>query len=110
MKATFTLIEELNDFLPHYRKNTSFSLDFEAHQTLKHLIESIGVPHTELGQVLVNGQAVDSCSHLRDGDAVIIYPADALLDGEICFILDNHLGQLATYLRRLGLDCLYRNN
>jgi hypothetical protein len=26
------------------------------------------------------------------------------------FILDNHLGQLATYLRMLGFDCLYRND
>jgi uncharacterized protein with PIN domain len=25
-------------------------------------------------------------------------------------MLDNHLGQLATYLRMLGFDCLYRND
>ena len=101
---------ELNDFLPHYRKNRTFSLDFEDHQSLKHLIESIGVPHTEFGRVLVNGQPTESNSRLQDGDQVTIYPADFPLNGEPCFILDNHLGQLATYLRILGFDSLYRND
>jgi uncharacterized protein with PIN domain len=109
-KAYFTFIAELNDFLPHYRKNTTFSLEFEDHQTLKHLIESLGIPHTEFGRVLVNGQLSESSCHLREGDQVMIYPADSPLTGEPCFILDNHLGQLATYLRMLGFDSLYRND
>jgi len=101
---------ELNDFLPHYRKNKTFSLDFEDHQSLKHLIESIGVPHTEIGRVLVNGKPVESNSRLHDGDQVTVYPADTPMSDEPCFILDNHLGQLATYLRMLGFDSLYRND
>jgi uncharacterized protein with PIN domain/sulfur carrier protein ThiS len=108
--ATFTFIDELNYFLPHQRKNTTFSLAFEDHQTLKHLIESLGVPHTEFGRVLVNGQPVDSSVQLQEGDQVSIYPADYPLDNEPRFILDNHLGQLATYLRMLGFDSLYRND
>jgi uncharacterized protein with PIN domain len=110
MIATFTFIDELNDFLPHQRKNTPFSLDFESHQTLKHLIESMGVPHTEFGRVLVNGLPVSSSDLLRDGDQVAVYPADSLLQDEPRFVLDNHLGQLATYLRMLGFDSLYRND
>jgi uncharacterized protein with PIN domain/sulfur carrier protein ThiS len=110
MHATFTFINELNDFLPHYRKNISFNLEFEEHQTLKHLIESIGVPHTEFGQVQVNGQVVESGNRLREGDQVTVYPVEAAPPDEACFILDNHLGQLATYLRMLGFDCLYRND
>jgi uncharacterized protein with PIN domain/sulfur carrier protein ThiS len=110
MKATFTFIDELNDFLPHYRKNTPFVLEFAPHQSLKHLIESLGVPHTEFGQVLVNGQAVDASNRLQDEVKVTVYPAGSSLEGEPCFILDNHLGQLATYLRMLGFDCLYRND
>jgi uncharacterized protein with PIN domain len=110
MQATFTFINELNDFLPHYRKNIAFSLDFEGHQSLKHLIESLGVPHTELERVLVNGQVTESSSRLQDGDQVTVYPADSPMDGEAYFILDNHLGQLATYLRMLGFDSLYRND
>lgn len=110
MKATFTFINELNDFLPHDHKNTSFTLEFEPHQSLKHLIESLGVPHTEFGKVLVNGQKMDPSNRLREGDQLTVYPADTTLEGEPYFVLDNHLGQLATYLRMLGFDSLYQND
>jgi len=110
MNATFTFVDELNDFLPHFRKNTSFTLEFEPHQSLKHLIESVGVPHTEFGLVCVNWHEMDTASRLREGDQVVVYPAEALNSDVPCFILDNHLGQLATYLRLLGFDCLYRNH
>ncbi len=108
--ASFTFQGELNDFLPHAQRNTTFNLDFEPHQTLKHLVESLGVPHTELGRLLVNGQEVASTIHLQESDQVTVYPANILLASEARFVLDNHLGQLATYLRMLGFDCLYRND
>jgi uncharacterized protein len=110
MKATFTFLDELNDFLPRERRNTPFSFEFEPHQSLKHLIESTGVPHTEFCQVTVNGLPMDASIRLQDGDQVTVYPDDSPLDGGPLFILDNHLGQLATYLRMLGFDCLYRND
>lgn len=110
MKANFTFINELNDFLPHPMKNITFSLEFAPHQSLKHLIESLGVPHTDIGRVMINGQAVDTYHRLREGDQVTVYPAETPLSGEACFVLDNHLGQLATYLRMLGFDSLYRND
>lgn len=110
MNATFTFLDELNDFLPHQCRHTSFTLEFEPHQSLKHLIESLGVPHTEFGQLLVNGQEADPASHLCAGDLVTVTPADTPLEGEPHFVLDNHLGQLATYLRMLGFDSLYRND
>ncbi len=42
MKASFSYLAELNDFLPHALMNTTFTLEFEPHQSLKHLIESTG--------------------------------------------------------------------
>ena len=110
MNATFTFLDELNDFLPHQCRHTSFTLEFEPHQSLKHLIESLGVPHTEFGQLLVNGQEADPSSRLCAGDLVTVTPADTPLGGDPHFVLDNHLGQLATYLRMLGFDSLYRND
>jgi uncharacterized protein with PIN domain len=110
MNAMFSFQGELNDFLPHHQKNTTFSLEFEPHQSIKHLVESLGIPHTEFGHVLVNGQPADASSLLADGDLVTVYPANEPLEGEPCFLLDNHLGQLATYLRMFGFDCLYRND
>jgi uncharacterized protein with PIN domain len=110
MHATFTFIDELNDFLPHYRKGKSFSLEFAPHQNLKHMLESLGVPHTEFGRLLVDSQQADPGILLWEGAQVTVYPVNTPLQGEACFILDNHLGQLATYLRMLGFDSLYRND
>ncbi len=110
MHATFTFTDELNDFLPHYRRGKSFSLEFAPHQNLKHMLESLGVPHTEFGRLLVDRRPVDSGILLWEGAQIIAYPADSPLLEEACFILDNHLGQLATYLRVLGFDSLYRND
>jgi len=110
MRATFTFKGELNDFLAHSLKNNTFSLEFAPHQSLKHLIESLGVPHTDFGRVLVNGQETYPDRRMQEGDQVTVYPADAPLEGEPCFLLDNHLGQLATYLRMMGFDSLYRND
>ncbi len=110
MKASFTFIAELNDFLPRNLKSATFSLEFAPHQSLTHLIESLGVPHTDFGQVLINGQEANPYKRLHEGDQVTVFPADTALSGEARFVLDNHLGQLATYLRMLGFDTLYRND
>ncbi len=110
MKATFTFVGELNDFLPHSLENRTFSLEFAPHQSLKHLIESLGVPHTEIGRLLANGLETHPDRLMQEGDQVTVYPADEPLQGVPRFLLDNHLGQLATYLRMLGFDSLYRND
>jgi uncharacterized protein len=110
MRATFSFIGELNDFLPSNIKNISFNLEFAPHQSIKHLIESQGVPHTDFGTVLVNDQDANPERLLNEGDRVTVYPAAMPLTGEPHFLLDNHLGQLATYLRMLGYDTLYRND
>jgi uncharacterized protein len=110
MKANFTFIAELNDFLPRPFQGTSFDLEFAPHQSIKHLIESLGVPHTDFGKVMVNDQETNPSKRLREGDRITVYPANTPLANEPHFLLDNHLGQLATYLRMMGFDTLYRND
>lgn len=110
MKANFTFIGELNDFLPRQLRGGAFDLEFAPHQSIKHLVESLGVPHTDFEKVLLNDQETDPGGRLSEGDQVTIYPAEAPISGEPHFILDNHLGQLAIYLRMLGFDALYRND
>jgi uncharacterized protein with PIN domain len=73
--------------------------------SLKDLIESCGVPHTEVGWAEVNGAAVPLASIFRDGDGIDVHPGT--LRGER-FVLDVHLGKLAAYLRMLGFDTEYR--
>lgn len=110
--ARFTFLPDLNNFLIHARREGTFAYLFEDGQTVKHLIEAAGVPHTEVGQVIVNGEPVELDYPVRDGDQVTVAPAGAAYSppGVARFVLDNHLGRLATYLRMLGFDCVYRND
>ena len=114
--ACFRFHADLNDFLPVHQRETLFPYAFESHQSVKHLIESLGVPHTEVGQITSNGAQVDFGYRPREGDQVEVFPlpldepgADDLAP-EPRFVLDNHLGKLAAYLRMLGFDALYNNH
>jgi hypothetical protein len=108
--AYFDLQPELHCFLPRDKRNVTIALAFKGRQSLKHLVESLGVPHTEVGQVMVNGQArsLDSVPH--NGDRIEVRPAAPSCPLEPRFLLDGHLGRLAAYLRMLGFDCLYNND
>jgi uncharacterized protein len=108
--ATFVFQGRLNDFLPRDQRNQVIPVDFHGRQTIKHLAESLGVPHPEIGQVQVNGQAHTLDTITQDGDRVEIHPVPNGLHVEPRFILDIHLGRLAAYLRMLGFDCLYEND
>lgn len=114
--------EELNDFLPIARRKLAFDCRFRQAGSIKDLIESLGVPHTEVDLILVNGESVDFSYRIQDGDRISVYPVFETLDitpvihlrpkplRETCFVLDTHLGRLAAYLRLLGFDTLYHND
>ena len=70
--ATFRFYEELNDFLPPARRKRSFDSPCAQGATTKHMIEALGVPHTEVELVLVNGESVGFERLLQDGDRVIL--------------------------------------
>ena len=120
--AWFRFYEELNDFLPVYRRKRRFPHDFSRRTSIKDMIESLGVPHTEIEVILVNGESVDFSYIVNDGDDISVYPMFESLDIRPLlklrpqplrlprFVLDTHLGRLARYLRLLGFDCLYRND
>lgn len=111
--AHFLFHPDLNDFLAPERRGGSFEEAFENGQSIKHLFEAAGVPHTEVGQMLVNGQRVDLDYQVADQDQVEVFsasPQNAPLSIPPRFVLDGHLGRLAAYLRMLGFDVLYRNN
>ncbi len=106
---------ELGDFLPASRRQIAFAHAVRDHVSVKDLIESLGVPHTEVDLVLVNGESVDFSYRVQDGDRISVYPVFESLDitpllREPRFVLDTHLGKLAGYLRLLGFDTLYRND
>jgi uncharacterized protein with PIN domain len=108
--AQFLFFGRLNDFLPRDQRNQVISVDFRERQSVKHLAESLGVPHPEMGPVQVNGQAGTLDTITQDGDQVEVQPIPDGCLVEPRFVLDGHLGRLAAYLRLLGFDCLYRNH
>ncbi len=114
--AQFRFYAELNDFLPPSRRGMQFSRAFVGSPSVKDAIESLGVPHSEVDLVLVDGESVDFRFPLRDGARVSVYPVFESIDispiarvrpsplREPRFVLDVHLGRLAAYLRMLGFD------
>lgn len=114
--------QELNDFLPVPKRKKTFQHTFNGNMTIKDVIESLGVPHTEIDMILVNGDSVDFGHKPCNSDYVSVYPVFESLDisnvtrlrpealRNPIFILDVHLGKLAKYLRMLGFDTLYRND
>jgi len=119
--ATFRFYEELNDFLAPDRRKREFTVPCARAATTKHMIEALGVPHTEVELILVNGESADFSRQLQEGDRVAVYPRFEAMDvtpllrvrdyplRETRFVADAHLGGLAHMLRMLGFDTLYDN-
>jgi len=119
--ATFRFYEELNDFLTVERRGHEFSVRCARAATTKHMIEALGVPHTEVELILLNGESVGFQRLLADGDRVAVYPAFERFDVTPLlrlrdqplrvsrFVADAHLGGLAHLLRMMGFDTLYDN-
>ena len=71
------------------------------------IVEDLGIPHTEIGGVTVNGQACALTRRPADGDEMTVAPRGRETCGGASptrFILDVHLGKLARLLRLLGFD------
>ncbi len=109
-EADFIFQGDLEWFIPHHPRGEPVHLAFEDHQSAKHLIESLGVPHVEVGKVLAGQKEVTLGYLPRDGDRLEVLPPPPGLPAEPRFLLDNHLGRLAASLRMLGFDSLYRND
>ncbi|HXX17828.1 MAG TPA: Mut7-C RNAse domain-containing protein [Candidatus Acidoferrum sp.] len=121
-QARLRFYAQLNDFLPPPQRMQTVTHTFDVSGSVKDVIESLGVPHTEVDLILANGTPVDFSYAVRDGDRVSVYPAfrsvdispvehlRAQLPPELRFVADGHLGRLAAYLRMLGFDTLYRSD
>jgi hypothetical protein len=115
--ATFRFYAELNDLLPRQWRQRDVVHAFREPASVKDRIEAHGVPHTDVEFIQVNGEPVDFSCGVRNGDRVSVYPFMAVVENPRPlrppyprgrFVLDQHLGRLAAYLRLLGLDCIHR--
>ncbi len=119
-QATLRFYAELNDFLPPERRFADSTVSFHVSPAVRDVIESLGVPHTEVDLILANGKSADFSYPVQDGDRVSVYPVFESMDitpvlrlrphplRKPRFVLDVHLGRLAAYLRLFGFDTLYR--
>lgn len=114
--------EELNDFIAPALRKVEIVHAFTRKTLIKDMIESFGVPHTEIDVILVNGISVGFDYIVQDGDRISVYPTFESFDVTPLlqlrpkplrlpkFVVDANLGRLTRYLRLLGFDCLYRND
>ncbi|WP_106476231.1 Mut7-C RNAse domain-containing protein [Phytohalomonas tamaricis] len=120
--ACFHFHHSLNDFLPRAQRGAPIIYTFERRASIKDAVEALGVPHTEVAALVVDGYAVGFDALLNDDGNIDVYPHEALPQGIAPymlrlpppwpprFVLDAHLGRLARYLRLLGFDSDYRND
>lgn len=110
--AHFDFAPVLQTLLQRDLRGQPVELLFQGPQSVKHLIESLGIPHTEIGSMATNGAKIDLNYIVHNGDRIevrAVAPA-ANETVEPRFVLDGHLGRLASHLRMLGLDSLYHNS
>jgi uncharacterized protein len=115
-KALFRFYEELNDRLPPGQRKRDFEVALEGTETVRELVERLGVPPAEVDLVLASGQSVDLDYVLKEGDRISVYPVFERLNikgvsrirekplRKLTFIVDQGLEALAESLKALGLD------
>jgi uncharacterized protein with PIN domain/sulfur carrier protein ThiS len=115
--------KRLSKFLPE-GKEKFLVHRFIDQTSVKDLIESYNIPHTEVDVILVNGSSVGFDFKIQDGVKIEVFPdgshqklsnkkiihLKSRPKGNSKFICDVHLGKLARTLRMLGIDTFYKND
>jgi uncharacterized protein len=110
-QAVVIVAAELTLFLRPGRRSAPVAVAVEGTSSLGHVVEALGVPLTEAGRLLVNGEPAAPGYRLGDGDVVTVEAVrrpQQLTSAR--FVLDVHLGTLARRLRLVGVDAAYAND
>jgi hypothetical protein len=98
-------------FLLPRRSRDSGELDLrhDPTATVGHVVQSAGVPLTEVGDLVVADVSVSWRARLQDTDELGVFVRDRPqpLEGPARFLLDVHLGTLTRRLRLLGVEAAY---
>jgi uncharacterized protein len=108
---------DLDFFLPSRTRRKSIERSLTEKTSIKDVIESCGVPHPEVGLVLLNGKAVDFDYGVTRDAQIEVYPSgigyphfeekSPQVATVLRFVADGHLGKLTRNLRLLGFDVAY---
>ncbi|MFJ6721181.1 Mut7-C RNAse domain-containing protein [Streptomyces sp. NPDC091259] len=113
-----TLAPELHVFAAPGRRAERVPTATDGASSVGHVVESAGVPLTEVGRLLVDGHEVPVSYVPQAGELVEVFGVDRpqripRRDEDdttpLRFLLDVHLGTLARRLRLLGVDAAYEN-
>jgi len=102
---------ELRMFLARRHRSGPIRVACDGLSSLGHVVESLGVPLTEIGSLVVNGVPTVPAHRLAGRDVAEAGAVDRpqrLAAAQ--FILDVHLGTLARRLRLVGVDAAYAND
>lgn len=109
--VVLTFDSNLTPLLPQALRGHPVARAWADDATLKHAIEALGVPHTEVGQVLVDGRPMALEAMLPARGYVAVSAVEPLLPtAPLHFLCDAHLGATARLLRMAGFDTAYDNN
>lgn len=119
--AHFRFYGALNDFLPSAPRQSEVQYSFWGRPAVKDAIEAQGVPHPEVDLIVIHGTAVSFERRLEAGELVSVYPWIETIPrpegalrppwpDPLRFVCDVHLGQLARYLRMMGIDTWYETD
>jgi uncharacterized protein with PIN domain len=103
---------ELALFVPHGRRSGATPVATDGVSTLGHVVESLGVPLTEVGTLVVDGREVPVAHIPAAGESVEVRAVERpqrVPGAPLRFLLDVHLGTLARRLRLLGVDTAYES-
>jgi hypothetical protein len=121
-QALLRFYEELNDYLPPGKRKRDLEVPLSGKETVREIIERLGVPPAEVDLVLVNARSEDLDYVLAEGDRISVYPVFERFDIEevsrvrrkplrnLRFIVDADLKAVAQSLESLGLDVFSRED
>ncbi|MEV4441519.1 Mut7-C RNAse domain-containing protein [Streptomyces sp. NPDC049577] len=107
-----TFAPELRIFLAAERRRERLPVVTDGSSSLGHVVESLGVPLTEIGRLLVDGREVPVSHVPGPGESVeaeAVTRPQSVPGAPLRFLLDVHLGTLARRLRLLGVDAAYES-
>jgi uncharacterized protein with PIN domain len=99
-------------FVPRARPTGALKTATDGFSSLGHVVESLGVPLTEVGAMLVDGHEVPAGHVPTAGESVTVRAVarpQRVPGAPLRFLLDVHLGTLARRLRLLGVDTAYES-
>lgn len=109
--AQVSVAAELRVFLKPAHRSGSVRVGCDGISSLGHVVQSLGIPLTEVGRLAVNGRPVPPRYRPGGGDVVKVAAVDRPQPVPVQrFVLDVHLGALARRLRLAGIDTAYAND